>query len=246
MNKIKNTIADKRNTILVGFLGIDKHDIICYLSRILYHLGKKVLLVDCSESRALTESIPEPRMSERPDGGTEYNAIMEYRGVDFLNYGAYNAFILEALADQYKQESCYDYILIDFGFQTGQVAIGKCDILIFVSDQQIHNVKRLSLVPYHDKQSILVILKDFTGYGISEKSILREMHIDQKNCSTYHMKLNERNQEYKLSERYQAKALFSFMSEDVRSALLQIIKLLVPDTVTKETERAYRFAARGK
>ena len=63
---------------LIGFLGCDKYEIILYLSRILYHLGKKVLLVDYAESEALYQSIPVP------DTLKDENNYIHYSGIDFI------------------------------------------------------------------------------------------------------------------------------------------------------------------
>ena len=61
------------NVTVVGFAGFCKSDIILYLSRILYVLGKKIAIVDRSTEQQLSFSVPIVPSS---------NNIFEYRGID--------------------------------------------------------------------------------------------------------------------------------------------------------------------
>ena len=117
---------------ILGFFGVDKYDIILYLSRILYTLNKKILLLDCSENRALTYSIPMPNqiLCEERDC-----YIVNYRGIDCAS----NSFISQELMEKYKQE--YDVILMDFGFQENHELVENCTHIVLVLDQKLHNLK---------------------------------------------------------------------------------------------------------
>ena len=47
------TNSKKKQGILVGFIGIENHELICWLGRLLQAMDCKVLLADCSETLQL-------------------------------------------------------------------------------------------------------------------------------------------------------------------------------------------------
>ena len=61
----------------VAYVGLDNFDIILYISRVLMKLGKKVLLVDHSETMAIKYCIPQPK------GLNCQRDIITYQGIDF-------------------------------------------------------------------------------------------------------------------------------------------------------------------
>lgn len=236
---------EKRETRLIGFVGIDKYDIICYLARVLQKLKKRVLLVDASEEMALTESIPEPKRSEKPDDAADFKAVMEYRGIHYLNYGSYNSFVIEALAQQYREDGFYDCVLIDFGFRTNHNLVTQCDIMIGVTDQRIHNVRRLSLLPDTQGQKKVLLLRDYCSSGIPEKVILRTLRYQKSECEVLYLYLNERDTALKLTSRYPGLATFRSISAEGKATMKRLLLLLFPKVGGMELTRAYRAAARG-
>ena len=204
------------------------------------------MVVDCNESFALTESIPEPKLCEQKDSKLDYHAVMEYRGISFLNYGEYNSFIIEAIAKQYMEQNEYDYIFIDFGFRSTHPVLVECDTLVMVSDQQKHNYKRLSLLPRNSKQKRVLLIKDFCRGGINERQLLRELRYDREECSVYRLPINEPDTEIKLECNCPAIAPLSELSVELRKILEKLSQLFVPEADGKLITRAYRAASTGK
>lgn len=125
----------------IGFLGIDKYDIIHYTAKVLHKLGKETLLIDASARKALTASIP--MTSE---------TVFDYKGVDFVPS--------LAAAKKYVNLRDYDYVLIDFGFQKDNPLIHKCNEIWLVSDEQKHNIMHLRSIRLEDTQPRFLILRE--------------------------------------------------------------------------------------
>src|SRR5690554_1464643 len=64
---------------VVAFVGIESFDNIQYMARILSNLGKKVLVIDYSETEALTWSVPQIDFIDIKKD------IINYRHVDYTN-----------------------------------------------------------------------------------------------------------------------------------------------------------------
>lgn len=50
---------------VIGFIGVEKHDILMYLSRILYHLEQKILIIDLSEKKSLLCGLHQGEMDRK-------------------------------------------------------------------------------------------------------------------------------------------------------------------------------------
>lgn len=112
---------------IVAYVGIECFDTILYLSRIMQGLGRRVLLVDNSETLALTLSVP-----EISDINT-YETTISYRRVDFTNMP-----VTEGLAAE------YDDVLIDCGMKAPVTDIALFTRIIYVTDLFAYNIQRIA------------------------------------------------------------------------------------------------------
>lgn len=113
---------------VIGFAGVDKHDIILFLARLLAKSGKKILLVDDSETQALHCSISYPK------GLNPHKEAVEYGSFEFL---------CRVSLGNLDYSTDYDFVLIDFGFCTNHPDVAQCDVIEFVTDMKRHNLLRL-------------------------------------------------------------------------------------------------------
>ncbi|WMJ87535.1 hypothetical protein [Anaerocolumna sp. MB42-C2] len=209
---------------IIGFLGIETYDIILYLSKLLFHLNKKVLIVDNSDTEALTYCIPIPA-SMNP----------KINRIHFCNLD----FIKEKNVTDYLKE--YDYILIDFGFKTNHMEIHNCSYIYLVTDKQQHNLARI--LNLKCKQEVFLIIKD----RIKNKSLtyLLEMmkdngiNIKQYYCLYY----DDLDKENMTGIQYRNEISFKHQSGQMKDLLNELIETLSFNKI--EAGQAYKKAKRG-
>lgn len=210
---------------VAGFLGIEAYDLILYLSRLLLNLGKKVLVIDNSESGALTCCIPVP------DSLNPKNARISYRKLDFIK----DRSALEFLRD-------YDYILIDFGFKTNHKDLENCSLVYLVTDRQQHNILRLqNLKVYREAYLIVkdIIKNEFAVYLLDN---LKDNKIEVKKY--YCLYRDETDKENMVTLQYDNDIKFRSQSGQLKYILNQlIIETLHFDR--REVSQAYKKAKRG-
>jgi hypothetical protein len=210
---------------MIGFVGIEKYEIIHYLSRILFHLQQKVLLLDQSSERALACSIP-----VLYPGNKE---IMDYNGVD----------VAEGLSTEAIGWLDYDYILVDLGFQVKHPLLAVCDEVYLVSDLQLHNIRNLSALSLEKHQERFLILKTFFANQINPRYIYEEMTplmIREEN--SYALSLEEKDYENCLQCQYQNRISIKRISKGMKRMLCE---MLSADFTKVQIDRAFRMAERG-
>lgn len=209
----------------IGFTGIEKYEIMHYLSRILRNLGQKVLLADQSVEQALACSVPIPF----PDTGE----IIDYNGVDVM---------LNVTPEEF-QHLDYDYILMDFGFQVHHPMLAACDEVYLVSDLQIHNIRNLSAMQLDRHQERFLIVKEFYTGRVSCSYIYEEMnHLMIREDNSYALQLEERDYENCLNCQYENQISMKKLSRSVKGLL---IEMLQQDFSKPQIEYALRMAERG-
>lgn len=210
---------------ILGFLGIEAYDLILYLTKLLYHLEKKVLLIDYSESGALACCIPVP------DGLNPKITRISCTLMDFIK---------ERKRLEYEDD--YDYILIDFGFQTNHKELDNCSVLYLVTDRQQHNLIRLQNLKY--SREIHVIIKDivnvrFTGYLLD---CLKDKGLNIVNG--YPLYKDDTDKENMLGLQYSDKIKLKMLSGQFRHVINQLMtETLCIDRA--EAAEAYKKAKRG-
>lgn len=211
--------------IKIGFIGSEKAEIMQYLSRILYHLGKRVLLIDVSEDKQLTASIP---CMEGLDSEKE---IIDYRSVGFCNFFP-------------KETNGYDYILTDFGFRTGHEEATCCKLVFYVSDLQKHHLDRIN-VPAVAKDSYL-ILKDVVKCKISPKFLLQYLNrLNPEPRTTIVLPFRKEDKKSEFLCTWDSLFKFQNTSGWVKDMLFFIVINILGQS-ENEVKKAFRKAERGK
>lgn len=227
-----------RNCSVMGFLGMDKYEYIMYLSRVLYHLGKKVLMVDCSESGALASCMLYPESIK--------NEIIEYRGVMFLD--SRNSMDMDPYRELENESHSneYDYILIDYGFHVNGNGLKSCDHLVYVMDQQAHNIRRLSnLIHLKDIKSNLII-KNVINSSITAKYIISEMNLEHLSTKqTYVVYEDELDANCRMNCQYDGVFRFVKISSQSKNVIKGLVVELLPKIMRRELKEAYKKAERG-
>ncbi len=150
---------------VVVYAGIEVFDLVIYLGQILSKLGRKVLIIDHSQTQLLSNSIPKP-------GEISCNEhIVHYHNVDYT-----------CLPLDEEMIGDYDDILITNGFNEPDKEINKCTRLSYVTDLYKHKSWSLGKLGYdssigEDIQRDLLIKG---RYDVSiEEGVLAKI-IDQK------------------------------------------------------------------
>ncbi len=210
---------------VIGFLGIETYDIILYLSKMLYHLNKKVLIIDDSDTEALTYCISIPATMNP-----------KINRINFCNID----FIKEKSVSEYLKD--YDYIFIDFGFKTNHKEIQNCSYIYLVTDKQQHNLARIQNLKY--SQDVYLIIKD----RIKDKNIVylletmkaKGINIKQYYCLYY----DDLDMENMIAIQYRNDISFKHQSGQLKELLNELI--IETFNFSKiEAGQAYKKAKRG-
>lgn len=230
-----------RNCSVVGFIGIDKFEYIMYLSRVIYHLGKKILMVDCSDTGALTASVPFPKEVK--------NSVIEYRGIMFLDgrntenkdpYGRKVANLQNLMKD-------YECILIDYGYNTDMDGLKTCDRIVCVTDQQLHNIRRVSGIGNLKEVRKCLIIKDYVNCNVTPKYIVSELKIDNLAAGqTYIVYQDETDAKCRINCQYDGVFRFHKLSIQAKNVVKGLLKDLLPEVTKKELDKAYKKAEKGE
>jgi hypothetical protein len=221
------------NCIYIGFAGSDKHDIILYLARILKHLGKKVLIVDGSETGALMSCIPYPVSLDR--------TVIDYRGIYFINLCKYNEDLSGSIITM-----DIDIALIDYGYCMREKDALVLNQIIYVTDQQKHNVDRLIPMADYKNDDKRLVIRDVTGYKYGWKCIINELGLSgmpANNTSIIFM--DEVDTRCKLSCQYEIKTNFRKLSLPAKKTINVLLCGIIHDIKWKEIRPAYKKAERG-
>ena len=221
---------------MIGFLGVDKYDLILYLSRILYQMHKKVLLIDCSQSKALTYSIPIPNqiLCEESD-----SYVISYRGVDFTK----NHILTKDLLKRYQEE--YDLVIIDFGFNKDHELIQNCTHIVLVIDQKLHNWKGLKEVLIPKECQVFLVLYEIYGCKISLFYILEELLIAIPTDNIFEVSQECVDIKQSIDCQYNDIIRFHRLTKPYERLLYCLITSLYPDHNPKQKTKAYLKAKNG-
>jgi hypothetical protein len=209
----------------VGFLGIETYDLILYMSKLLLNLNQKVLIIDNSETEALTCCVPIPE-SLNPK-----ISKINFRNIDFVKERS----ILEYMED-------YDYILIDFGFKTTHKDIKNCSFVYLVTDKQQHNILRIQSLKL--TQDAYLIIKDIIKNESAAYLLdyLKENKINIKQY--YYLYYDDADKENMISLQYNNDIKFKNQSGQLKYLLNQLI-IETLHFNKAEVGQAYKKAKRG-
>jgi len=215
---------------VIGFIGSDKYELILYLSRILFHLGKKVLLVDYAESEALYQCISIPGMLREESG------YIDYRGIDFIQ-GQY-------FVPNMRQQ--YDVVLIDLGFNDENKALSQCTKVVYITDLQLHNVRRIKSLDYLRDIDKYLVIKDVFQCRIKPEYILEQLGQVIDKSHVYILYQDAFDLKYKVQSQYNHRFSFGKLSRPTKFFLKEITKQMDNNLDEKRLNNAYRKAERGK
>ena len=127
-----------------GFFGVEKFDIILYLTKVLEVFKKNVLVIDVAYEKSISSAIP--NSDELP--------VFNYNSADFISSDE----SLKYLGDN------YDFMFIDFGFNVNHPLVNKCDEIYFVTNMYINNTYRILDAKLADDQERFLIIRDVENY----------------------------------------------------------------------------------
>lgn len=223
-----------RNRIIIGFVGIDKYEYIIYLSRLLYHLNKRVLLLDSSDTGALTACIPVP--------GRLKDKRIEFRGIMFQD--------MRNIAAQSSEEEQgydeYDCILIDYGYDVNVIDSLFPDILIYVTDQQIHNINHLAELKAEAAIGKMLIIKNYIHHKTDSSYIMQQLRLSEENLmGSYVLSPDELDEKSRLSCQTDYVVKLKKLSVLTKKLIREITMELYPDISMKELNKGWKKAERG-
>lgn len=212
---------------IIGFVGLDVQDTILYLSRIFYHMGKRVLMADYSESQALYYSIP------LIPGTDAYAGLVEYRGTYFTGGPI-----------REKEYGKFDVIMIFFGFAARR-EMERCTHMIYTTDSEKNHTERLREVssenaPGENAEYSQLVYRN-AGRSVKEGRALSVREVCQYSC-------NDNSREKKLRMKCQYNEIFSFrgISAKFRHYLEETVRAVFPEEgMGKAFSESFRRAQEG-
>lgn len=216
-------------TRTIGFVGVDKYDLIIYSAAALCQMGMHVLAVDYTNQQGLMLTVP----AERGDGR------IQYCGIDY--WGAPDCVSLE----QVIVSGDYDFVLIDFGFYYRHHTFLMCNDICFVTDLQKHNLEYLASIQINKETERTLVVRQVIAYKASKeylKSICCCLGIT--NEEVFLLYLNEKDLKNQYNCQYNGKIGFKNGSASLKSLLEYWIGEWVQIT-GYPTKRAIKSAERG-
>jgi hypothetical protein len=212
---------------IIAYVGIDNFDLILYQAGILSKLGKRVLVLDHSDTGGLSYSFPVPL------GLDIEKEQATFRQVD-----------VGRVPLTAKLSSGYDDILIAYGYQKDIINYDLCNRFIGVSDLYLHNLSRMKKVLENINDYSLVI-RDVVRIKISPENVidLAGGTISRENADFIYF--NENDVANALLCQYNQSYPFPGASRDIRKYLLKSTKKLYPEINEKAICQAYKKAQKG-
>jgi hypothetical protein len=195
-------------------------------------------MVDCSETGALTSSIPRPFEN--------INSEIDYRGVMFLDQRNSIIGTTHCRSDVSICDKEYDCVLIDYGYNLNTKGLLDCDQLIFVTDQQAHNIGRLTIPNNLRDNKKCLIIKNLVRSRITPSYILSELMLDNlSSTQIYVVDQDELDSKCKINCQYDGTFHFMKLSTQTKSIIMGLSVALYPDITKKDLKEAYKKAERG-
>ncbi|MGB8455261.1 MAG: hypothetical protein WCD89_23385 [Anaerocolumna sp.] len=210
---------------VIGFLGIETYDLILYISKLLINLNQEVLIIDNSETEALTCCIPIPE-SLNPK-----ISKINYRHIDFVK---------ERTSNEYMDD--YDFIFVDFGFKTSNKDIKNCSFIYLVTDKQQHNILRIQNLKLTQEVYLIIkdIIKSENAAYLADNLKENKINVKQYYCLYY----DDADKENMISLQYNNDIKFKNQSGQLKELLNQLIIETLHFNKT-EVGQAYKKAKRG-
>lgn len=220
---------------IISFIGVDKYEIERYLAELLCQLGYKVLMIDLSESRALSEAL-----YDMEGLGCEITVpcILEHKGIDFIprfeDWQLYSEFVNPYL---YQMNHEYDYVIVDFGFLIGHSALSRSNLLFLVTDMQKHNFNRIRLLFSGMDLPKIIMIEDIVPCKIKAKNLMLEEISGVKN-QIHYLEYDVNDKSTRLLLQYTRTVALKKISKKVKEILFQALQTLTPDLTKMGFEQA--------
>lgn len=215
---------------IVAYVGVSAFDIILYLSRILIKLDRRVLLVDNSETKALTCSFPQIQ-------GVNTNiGCITYRSVDFTTQTV-----------TYELSEQYDDVLIDFGFHQTKMDISLLTRVIYVVDILENNIfKMASMENFSDTVGKALFIRDMIDTRISIDHIISTVNKGISKSNTYLVPRDDGDYYNSFLCQLSKVPRFTHISHRMREVLFFEIKKLYREISERQLKMVYHKARRGE
>jgi hypothetical protein len=218
---------------IVAFAGVDNFDNILYISRILLNLGNKVLIVDHSDTRSLSYSVPQP------EGILSEKKIITYRQIDFTE-----------MTLNKEIAAAYDDILIAYGFKEPVEDIAICNQLIWVTDLYRFNYEReISpdyMIYFKEARTRHLLIKDVFEFKITPDIIAERLKITfpKENRSVLYFD----EQDYLNGQISHHNGIIQLIniSKQLKNYLISEVARLHPEISDSRRLAAYRLARKGE
>lgn len=206
----------------IALIGSDKSEIVLYFAKLLKQLGKKILIVDSSETKALFYATHANEFTKE--------GLVDYQGIDF-NFGIKKMNLKD-----------YDFILHDFGYQFQNPSLADYEEVWLVTDGQIHNVKRFSGLFLKANQKRVLLFKNMAHGKINARYLLLELQsleVTESNCYTFFFNIEDLKTA--INCQYDHVSYFDRISGEYFDFFCEQL----PEFKRKELKRAFKRAGRG-
>ncbi len=213
-------------TKAIGFVGIDKGDLLIYLASILCCLDYKVTIFDHSHKQLLQYCIPESE--------GDFDKIT-YRGVDYQ-------FFKPVKEENYKD---YDIILLDLGEWTTIEEINGLDHVYLVTDSSRYHMEKYIDLLIDLRKNVNIIFKNICNCKINKQYLIETMKRSKVLLGkTYEVRLDPLDYEYEIRMQYEPYQEFKELSKPYES-LLCLIVTEITGLDMQRIKKAYNRARKG-
>ena len=218
--------------ITVGYIGSEAYDLILYLGRILTKLNYRILIVDLSDTEALTYVI------KHGMGLDSRKVMIHYRDIDYVR-----RIPLQEELEEYRD----GVVLISYGFHCSEQQLQNCDIINVIFDTSLHIQNRvfqlIKDIPIcHDKVQFLIrdiISSDDLEYVMNSFGFL----LNKQRLN--YLYLDHRDYENAVACQTSKMIQLSKISFGMKKYLLHQIQFIIPDLKPVYMKKAIAAARKG-
>ncbi len=212
---------------VIGFIGVDMSDILFYLSRILYHLEKRIILVDLSDNKEII------------------NSLANKTGLDLYHY---NGVDITCKMEHISNFKNYDHVFIYYGFRYDD-SVNLCNRIVFTTDM---NPRHIALTSNFYKElakesSTLIsfLIRNVFDIKIKVEYIIEKIHhsLDKEKVACIYADFED--MKTSLVNQYNLEITFQKISPSLKQFLKEMVIKIEPSRKEKEINAAYKKAERG-
>lgn len=231
--KVK-TMMIPTSKINLGFVGNNYADLVYYMSRVYYHLGHNVMVVDCSGQGEIMHTIPDLGDLEQYD--------VDYRGIRYCSIGVYK--------DQFAQEDLNRITFFCFGEVNEQFKHFPYEIL-----------QAIYLVTSIRKQDVLLLKECIEHLPSLEAFRILRNHVKSRKLQSFYYQLlhndkidiledivcplTEESYVQLLDYEYNHMVSFKNLQNQLKDFILESIQTYA-ESNEKQIKKAYKVAERGR